>query len=131
LGSSQFAGLVPASLIGIGTGWLFAAKVSEAFVHLNVGLISLGFVVYMIGRERGGHTVASSAKMVPGIFWGALAGFTTFASHALAPTSDSGNNVRCLAGASGGGRQVYSAILGLTFLVGLKFAFDGVRELLA
>ncbi len=77
--------LIPASLIGIGAGWLLAAKVSEAFVRLSVGLISLGFVAYVIWRDRAGYTGASSAKIVPGIFWGALAGFTTFVSHAGAP----------------------------------------------
>ena len=46
--------LVPASLLGIGAGWLFAADVSEALVRLAVGVISIGFVVYMLVCARGG-----------------------------------------------------------------------------
>jgi uncharacterized protein len=77
--------LIPASLIGIGVGWLLAAHVGEAVVRLAVGLISIGFVAYMILRSRGGEPAPSQGKVAPGIFWGALAGFTSFVSHAGAP----------------------------------------------
>ena len=77
--------LIPASLIGIGAGWLLAAHVSEALVRLAVGLISIGFVAYMVIRSRGGEPAPAEAKVAPGIFWGALAGFTSFVSHAGAP----------------------------------------------
>jgi uncharacterized membrane protein YfcA len=77
--------LIPASLIGIGAGWLLAADVSEALVRVAVGLISVGFVAYMVVRSRGGEPAASQPKVAPGIFWGALAGFTSFVSHAGAP----------------------------------------------
>jgi uncharacterized protein len=76
--------LIPASLIGIGAGWLLAAHVSEALVRLAVGLISIGFVGYMVVRSRG-QPKRSDPKTAPGIFWGALAGFTSFISHAGAP----------------------------------------------
>jgi uncharacterized membrane protein YfcA len=77
--------LIPASLIGIGAGWLLAAHVSEAFVRLAVGLISVGFVAYMVWRSRGGEPAPIRPKVAPGVFWGALAGFTSFISHAGAP----------------------------------------------
>ena len=77
--------LIPASLIGIGAGWLLAAHVSEALVRLAVGLISIGFVAFMILRARGGEPEPARATVAPGIFWGALAGFTSFVSHAGAP----------------------------------------------
>jgi uncharacterized membrane protein YfcA len=77
--------MIPASLIGIGAGWLLAAHVSEALVRLAVGLISIGFVAYMIIRSRGGEPAPSPGRVAPGIFWGALAGFTSFISHAGAP----------------------------------------------
>jgi uncharacterized protein len=77
--------MIPASLIGIGAGWLLAAHVSEALVRLAVGLISIGFVAYMILRSRGGEPAPRQGKVAPGIFWGALAGFTSFVSHAGAP----------------------------------------------
>jgi len=77
--------LIPASLLGVGAGWLLAAHVSEALVRIAVGLISIGFVVYMVARARGGQPAPSKPKVAPGIFWGALAGFTSFVSHAGAP----------------------------------------------
>jgi uncharacterized protein len=77
--------LIPASLIGIGAGWLLAAHVGEALVRLAVGLISIGFVAYMVVRSRGGEPAPIKPKVAPGIFWGALAGFTSFVSHAGAP----------------------------------------------
>jgi uncharacterized protein len=77
--------MIPASVIGIGAGYLLAAHVSEALVRLTVGLISIGFVLYMIARSRGAKPVRSQGKAAPGVFWGALAGFTSFVSHAGAP----------------------------------------------
>jgi uncharacterized protein len=77
--------LIPASLLGIGAGWLLAARVNEAMVRLAVGLISVGFVLYMVWRSRGGEPAPSKGAVAPGVFWGALAGFTTFVSHAGAP----------------------------------------------
>jgi uncharacterized membrane protein YfcA len=77
--------LVPASLIGIAAGWLLAARVSEGLVRLAVGLISVGFVVYVIARSRDGEPKPTKADVAPGIFWGAIAGFTSFVSHSGAP----------------------------------------------
>jgi uncharacterized protein len=77
--------LVPASLIGIFAGWLLAAHVSEAIVRLAVGLISIGFVAFMVLRARLGRPDATRADVAPGLFWGSLAGFTSFVSHAGGP----------------------------------------------
>jgi uncharacterized membrane protein YfcA len=77
--------LIPGSLIGIFAGWLLAAEVSEAIVRLAVGLISIGFVVFMALRARLGKGDATRASVAPGVFWGSLAGFTSFISHAGAP----------------------------------------------
>ncbi|HLW93198.1 MAG TPA: sulfite exporter TauE/SafE family protein [Roseiarcus sp.] len=77
--------LIPASLIGIGAGWLLAAQVSEGLVRLAVGLISVGFVAYMVWRSWGGEPKPTKAEVAPGVFWGALAGFTSFVSHSGAP----------------------------------------------
>jgi uncharacterized membrane protein YfcA len=74
--------LMPASLIGVGAGWLMASSVSDAVVRLAVGLVSLGFVVFMLVRERMAAAEATQAKIAPGIFWGAVSGFTSFISHA-------------------------------------------------
>jgi uncharacterized membrane protein YfcA len=77
--------LIPASAIGVFFGWLLAALVSEALVRLAVGLISVGFVGYVVARSWGGEPEATRPAVTPGIFWGALAGFTSFVSHAGAP----------------------------------------------
>jgi uncharacterized protein len=77
--------MLPASFIGIGAGWLLYAHVSEALVRLAVGVISVGFVGYMVIRSHGGEPAPSRGTVAPGVFWGAVAGFTSFVSHAGAP----------------------------------------------
>jgi len=77
--------LLPGALIGVAAGWLLAARVEEAAVRLAVGLISIGFVVFMLLRDRLVGDAAAPANVAPGIFWGALGGFTSFVSHAGAP----------------------------------------------
>ncbi len=77
--------LIPASLLGVAAGWLLASRVSDAVVRLAVGLISLGFVVFMLVRDRMASAKATKADIAPGIFWGALSGFTSFVSHAGGP----------------------------------------------
>jgi uncharacterized membrane protein YfcA len=74
--------LMPASLIGVGAGWGLASFVSEAAVRLVVGLISLGFVAFMLLRDRLAAAEPTRADVAPGIFWGAVSGFTSFVSHA-------------------------------------------------
>ena len=77
--------LIPAASIGVFFGWLLAAHVSEALVRIAVGLISIGFVAYILVRSWGGEPAPTRASVGPGVFWGALAGFTSFVSHAGGP----------------------------------------------
>jgi len=69
---------------GVALGGLTAHLVSEAFVTLIVGVIGLVFALYLIagsaltGEQRDG-------KLPSGLFWGAMAGYTSFVSHAGAP----------------------------------------------
>jgi uncharacterized protein len=77
--------LIPASVIGVGVGWLLAARVSEDVVRLAVGLISILFVVYMILRDRLGAATVEKPGVPSGVLWGAVAGFTSFISHSGAP----------------------------------------------
>jgi hypothetical protein len=77
--------LIPASVLGIAAGWLLAAHVSEALTRLAVGLISIGFVLFMVWRARRGAPAPATPTLAPGLFWGALAGFTSFISHAGGP----------------------------------------------
>jgi uncharacterized membrane protein YfcA len=68
--------LMPGAVIGIGAAWLLAAYVSDGVVRLVVGLIALGFVGYAFLR----HMLPAEPRRPRashGVFWGALAGFTT------------------------------------------------------
>jgi uncharacterized membrane protein YfcA len=77
--------LVPGSLIGVAGSWLFASHVSEAAVRFAVGAISLGFVAFMLIRNRAPDGDPAPATLLPGMFWGAVSGFTSFISHAGGP----------------------------------------------
>ena len=176
--------LIPGAVIGIAAGWLLAARVSEAAVRLAVGIISVGFVVFMLLRDRLKGDAAAPANVAPGVFWGALAGFTSFISHAGAPplmvyvmpqrlsprvfagtltmffaTANilkvppyfllgqfSRDNLAAsatlfplaiLATVAGvwlvrrvSADRFYSAVLILTFLIGVKLSYDGLRDML-
>ena len=76
--------LLPGCLIGVFLGWLMAAHVSDDLVKLGVGLISIGVVIlYWNKREIIGDPVQRGVPL--GVFWGAIAGFTSFVAHAGGP----------------------------------------------
>ena len=77
--------LIPSSVIGVGVGWLLAARVSEDAVRLAIGVISIVFVAYMLIRDRLGRAPVEKPGVPSGVLWGSLAGFTSFISHAGAP----------------------------------------------
>lgn len=70
--------------IGVGIGWATASVVSEALVTGLVGAIGLVFALSLILRKA---EVAAPrpARVGPGLFWGAVTGFTSFVSHSGAP----------------------------------------------
>lgn len=76
--------LMPATAIGVGLGWATASVVSEDLVSGIVGVIGAAFAANLLLR-RNGEPEAREAKLAPGLFWGALTGFTSFVSHAGAP----------------------------------------------
>ena len=70
--------------IGVFIGWLTSSYVSEAAVKILLGVIGASFALNMIWRKPvTGDPV--EAKVKPGLFWGAISGFTSFVSHAGAP----------------------------------------------
>jgi len=75
--------LIPGAVAGIALGWVTASVVPERAVTALVGLIGLVFSLNLLLRQ----TVPEprGADVGPGLFWGALAGFTSFVSHAGAP----------------------------------------------
>lgn len=76
--------VLPGAVAGIAFGWATASLVPEAAVTLLVGLIGVVFALTLILRKPV-EEVARRAEVAPGLFWGALTGFTSFVSHAGAP----------------------------------------------
>jgi hypothetical protein len=76
--------LVPGAVVGIGVGWATASVVPEAAVTLLVGVIGVAFALSLILR-RPAVTEPKEPQVAPGLFWGAVTGFTSFVSHAGAP----------------------------------------------
>jgi uncharacterized protein len=70
--------------LGIAIGWATAAWVEERWVTLIVGLIGVAFVVNQIVRHRIPRE-AQPARLLPGLFWGTITGFTSFVSHSGGP----------------------------------------------
>jgi uncharacterized membrane protein YfcA len=71
-------------LIGVFFGWLMATVISEHVVTLLIGLIGLVFCLNSWLRKTN-VLEPKQPKTAPGLFWGSLAGFTSFISHAGAP----------------------------------------------
>ena len=76
--------IVPGAVAGIGVGWATASLVPEAAVTLLVGLIGVAFALNLLLR-RPVVAAPKRAEVAPGLFWGAVTGFTSFVSHAGAP----------------------------------------------
>jgi uncharacterized protein len=77
--------LIPSSIIGVGVGWLLAARVSDDAVRLAMGVMSILFVLYMLIRDRLGRGRVERPGVPSGVLWGSLAGFTSFICHSGAP----------------------------------------------
>ena len=82
--------MVPGALIGIGIGWVTAAWVTAPMIRLIVGVVAMWFVWRYVAQNiaaarSGGLQPAHGHRPVQGMFWGALAGFTSFVSHAGGP----------------------------------------------
>ncbi|MCW2306152.1 sulfite exporter TauE/SafE family protein [Rhodobium gokarnense] len=76
--------LVPAGVIGVTIGWLTAAMITAAHVRLIVGTIGLWFTLdYLLKRK--GERAPAEHNIAKGGFWGTVAGFTSFVSHAGGP----------------------------------------------
>lgn len=78
--------LMVGSIIGIGLGYLLAARVSEPAVRLAVGAISIVFAVRRLALERRPEPPKAAKADVPrGLFWGLAIGFTSMIAHAGGP----------------------------------------------
>ncbi len=82
--------LIPAGLLGIGIGWAVIPWVNsslpggESIITGLVGAIGIVFAIYMIfGASSAVPARAPDPRR--GLFWGSLAGLTSYISHAGAP----------------------------------------------
>ncbi len=73
--------LAPAATLGVGLGWATASLVPEALVTGLVGLIGLVYALRLL-LQRGDTVETRPARVLPGLFWGTIMGFTSFVSHA-------------------------------------------------
>jgi uncharacterized protein len=75
--------IVAAAAIGIFIGWLTAQYNSDALTKLLVGGIGLWYAADIFIKARRKIEVAPRKADIPrGLFWGSLAGFTSFVAHA-------------------------------------------------
>lgn len=76
--------VAPAAVLGIALGWATASVVSDRMVGLLVGVIGSVFALNAIFRRP---AVAEPRPPDPGkgVFWGTIAGFTSFVSHSGGP----------------------------------------------
>lgn len=76
--------LIPAGIVGVVIGWATASFVAEQVVSFLIGVLGISFCLNTWLRPR-----AVSGAPPPGIakgwFWGTVAGFTSFVSHAGSP----------------------------------------------
>ena len=78
--------MLPAAMVGIAIGWLTAAWVTATHVRLLVGIIAILFAAdYLRRRLSPGETGAMPHNAGKGSACGAIAGFTSFVSHAGGP----------------------------------------------
>lgn len=86
---SSLVVLLPGAVIGIGLGYLLAARVSEDVVLAVLGAISIVFAFYRLWvHARGTQAVAETAKGAPtivGVVLGVGSGFTSQIAHAGQP----------------------------------------------
>ncbi len=76
--------ILPGAVAGITFGGLTASVVPEAAVTLLIGMIGVAFSLNLLLR-RPPEGPPQEARPVPGLFWGAVTGFTSFVSHSGAP----------------------------------------------
>ncbi len=76
--------LIPAGVVGVCVGWLTASHVPERAIAFMIGAVGIGFCLNLWLRTDKGAP-ALPPDPAKGWFWGTLAGFTSFISHAGAP----------------------------------------------
>ena len=76
--------MIPATAIGVGIGWATASVVSERIVGGAIGVMGCAFALSRLSGW-GSKPEAQPIRVLPGLFWGAASGFTSFVTHAGGP----------------------------------------------
>jgi len=77
--------MIPGAVAGTALGWATAHLVTDDAVRLIVGVIAVAFVArWLWQRFTRGHRIASQHRG-RAAFWGTVAGYTSFVSHAGGP----------------------------------------------
>lgn len=78
--------LLPGATVGIAVGFAAVSRVSPDFVRLLVAGIGVAYLVTSLRQRLGRAEPAPRPADVPcGVFWGSLAGFTSYLAHAGGP----------------------------------------------
>lgn len=82
--------LLPGAVAGIALAYLLAARVPGAVVALVLGIIAVTFALrrFLAARHApapAGGTTPTPPNRPAGLFWGAVAGFTSMVAHAGGP----------------------------------------------
>lgn len=75
--------LLPALIFGVCIGWATANITPQWIVTLLVGLIGLAYCINAVMKRS--NTTARPADVPRGLFWGTVAGSTSFVSHTGGP----------------------------------------------
>ncbi len=76
--------LIPAGILGVVIGWATASFISEQMVSFLIGVLGISFCLN-IWLRPGVNSTPRVASLGKGWFWGTMAGFTSFVSHAGSP----------------------------------------------
>jgi uncharacterized protein len=76
--------IVPAAAIGVIVGWALARHTNENMVKIMVGVIGIAYCVDAILKAKR-NLPARPADVPRGVFWGTIAGFTSYVSHSGGP----------------------------------------------
>lgn len=80
--SQLMIGMVP----GVIVGTLVFRHTNPDVLRFLIGSVAVGFVIFQLARKRGLIRITERGDSpARGMFWGALAGFTSFVSHAGGP----------------------------------------------
>ncbi len=74
--------IVPAAAVGILIGWATASLTSDAHIKLIIGAIGIWYGIDLLLKAGRKEVLPRPADIPRGVFWGTIAGFTSFVIHA-------------------------------------------------